>query len=90
MAGREFSDLLDGSLLRDVEDIVVDAHRRLYQAEGKEWSRPVAYRWLRYENSDPVGRLAEGVGRLRERGGNFDAAAVDKACAEASIGGFLN
>ena len=90
MAGREFSDLLDGSLLRDVEEIVVDAHRRLYEAEGQEWSRPVAYRWLQYENSDPVGRLAEGVRRLRERGGNFDAAAVDKACAEASIRGFLN
>ena len=90
MAGREFSDLLSGSLLRQVEAIVVDAHRRSFETEGKKWSRPVAYRWLRYESSDPVGRLADGVRRLRKRGGNFDASAVDKACAEASNKGFLN
>jgi len=90
MAGREFSGLVDGSLLRQVEVIVVGAHRRAFEAEGKEWSRPVAYRWLRYESSDPVARLADGVRRLRKRGANFDPGAVDKACAEASNRGFLN
>ena len=90
MGGREFSDLVDGSLLRHVEAIVLDAHRRSFEAEAKEWSRPVAYRWLRYESSNPVARLADGVRRLRRRGANFDADAVDKACVEASKRGFLN
>ena len=90
MASREFSDLLDGSLLRQVEGIVVDAHRLSFEARGKVWSQPVAYRWLRYESSDPVARLADGVRRLRKRGANFEAGAVDKACAEASNRGFLS
>jgi hypothetical protein len=90
MEGHEFSELAGGSLLRDVEAIVVDAHRALYAAEGRKWSRPVAYQWLRYENPDPVARLADGVKRLRKRGAKFDSSAVDKACAEASKKGFLN
>jgi len=90
MEGREFAELAGGSLLRDVEAIVVEGHRALYAAEGRRWSRPIAYQWLRYENADPVARLADGVKRLRKRGGKFDSGAVDKACAEASKKGFLN
>lgn len=90
MALQEFTFLVDGGLLRRVERIVVEAHRRLYAEQGRPWSRPEAYRWLRYEDPAPVARLADGVRKLRRRGGKFDARAVEKACAEASRTGFLN
>jgi hypothetical protein len=90
MAGQDFGDLLRSGLLKDVEEIVVDSHRNLYEAEGKEWSRPAAYHWLRYEDPAPVARLIDGVRRLRRRGANFDPDAVDKACARASNRGDLN
>jgi hypothetical protein len=38
----------------------------------------------------PVERLLEGTKRLLERGAEFNRAAVDKACAEASKRGYLN
>lgn len=90
MAGHDFADISHGSLLRDVEGVVVEAHRALYAREGRPWSRPAAYHWLRYEDPDPVARLADGVRRLRKRGARFDADAVDKACTEASKRGYLN
>jgi hypothetical protein len=90
MQGRDFSELVDSGLLRDVEEIVVDGHRALSRRSGRNWSPPQAYRWLRYEDKDPVGRLAEGVEKLRAGGVEFDAEAVDKACTKASKEGFLN
>ena len=78
------------SLLRQVEGIVVEGHRRLYAAQGRPWSKPIAYRWLHYEDPLPVARLLNGVKRLRRRGASFDAEAVDKACAEVGDNGFLN
>jgi hypothetical protein len=90
MGGQDFAELHRSGLLKDVEEIVVDAHRRLYEAEGKPWSRPAAYHWLRYEDPAPVGRLADGVRRLRKRGASFDTEAVDKACAKAPKGADLN
>ena len=92
MAGRPFEELAEGvpSLLEQVEGIVLDAHRRLSEAHGRRWSRPIAYRWLRYEDPMPVQRLAEGVERLVEEGATFDSAAVDKACADAVARGFSN
>ncbi|HEY1419087.1 MAG TPA: hypothetical protein VGG90_00070 [Candidatus Dormibacteraeota bacterium] len=90
METERFADLAASGLLEKVERIVVDGHRRLVQAEGKEWTPPAAYRWLRYEDPEPVGRLAEGVRKLRERDVKFDAEAVEKACALASQKGFLN
>jgi hypothetical protein len=90
MDGREFSELVDSGLMRQVEEIVVDAHRRLHERAGRAWSRPAAYRWLRYEDPAPVARLAEGARRLRGRGAEFDAEAVDKACVTASRNGFSN
>jgi hypothetical protein len=89
MDRQQFDGLIESGLLRRVEKIVVDSHRRLYLAQGREWSRPVAYRWLRYENPEPVTRLAEGVRKLRRRGAEFDSDAVDKACVEGSKSGFL-
>ena len=80
----------DPGLVRIVEAIVVDAHRQLYLLQGRPWSQPIAYRWLRYEDPLPVARLLEGVKKLRRRGAIFDAEAVEKACTEAGKDGFLN
>jgi hypothetical protein len=80
----------DPSLLRQVELIIIDSHRRLYAAEGKPWSEPIAYHWLRYEDPMPVTRLAEGLHRLLRTRTNLDLEAVDKACAEARKRGFPN
>jgi hypothetical protein len=90
MNGQDFDLLVDGGLLRRVERIVVDSHRRLYERQGRAWSRPIAYRWLRYEDPAPVERLAEGTRKLRRRGADFESDAVDKACVEAAKKGFLN
>jgi hypothetical protein len=84
MAGQDFDQLVGRDLLRDVEDIVVGGYRSLHAGA----SLPEAYHWLHYEDPDPVARLAEGVQKLREEGAEFDAEAVDKACAEASKLGF--
>jgi hypothetical protein len=91
MSKQEFSTISDGdpSLLGQVEAIVVQAHRKLYEKEGREWSRPVAYHWLRYENPMPVDRLAEGVEKLLQMGAAFDGDAVEKACNEGVAKGFL-
>jgi len=88
MAGQEFPVLVESGLLRQVEEIVVKGHQDLYLVEGKEWSPPVAYRWLRYEDPMPVERLREGTKRLLEKGAEFNREAVEKACAEASKMGF--
>jgi hypothetical protein len=80
----------DPGLVHIVEAIVVEAHRQLYVLQGRPWSRPIAYRWLRYEDPLPVARLLEGVKKLRRRGAIFDAEAVEKACTEAGKDGFLN
>jgi hypothetical protein len=90
MSRQDFALLVEAGLLAEVEQIVVDGHHKLYSAKGLEWSPPVAYRWLRYEDPTPVARLIDGTKRLRRRGVEFDANAVDKACVEASKKGFLN
>ncbi len=88
MAGQEFETI--AGLLPAVEHAVLEAHRRLYAAEGKNWSRPIAYHWLHYEDPMPVVRLREAVEKLALRGAEFDAVAVDKACKEAVSVGFSN
>ncbi len=75
-------------LLPAVEAAVLDAHRNLYEKEHRAWSRPVAYRWLRYEDPQPIQRLREGVDKLAVSGARFDQEAVEKACAEAEKLGF--
>jgi hypothetical protein len=92
MATQDFMLLTAGdpSLLRQVELIIIDGHRRLYAAEGKPWSEPIAYHWLRYEDPMPVTRLAEGLRSLLRTRTNLDVEAVDKACAEARKRGFSN
>ena len=81
MAGQDFDDMVATGLLRDVEDIVVAGYMSIHPGS----TRPEAYGWLRYEDPDPVARLANGVMKLRESGARFDAVAVDKACARVSI-----
>jgi hypothetical protein len=78
------------SLLPQVEQIVLEAHRAQYEAEGRDWSRPIAYRWLRYEDPMPVARLRDGVRKLQRKGASFSAQAVDNVCVEASRSGYLN
>ena len=90
MERQEFSVLAESGLLEQVEQIVVEGHRALSESEGLAWTPPMAYRWLRYEDPEPVSRLLDGTKRLRERGVEIDADAVEKACAEASQKGFLN
>jgi hypothetical protein len=90
MGRQDFQLLVESGLLSQVEEIVVDGHRRLFDSKGLAWSPPMAYRWLRYEDPEPVARLSDGTKKLRRRGVEFDAGAVDKACAEASRKGFLN
>ena len=89
---QEFAVLTSGepSLLRQVELIVLDGHRRLYAAKGKPWSEPTAYEWLHYEDPMPVARLADGVQSLLHRRIRLDSDAVDKACVEARKWGFSN
>jgi hypothetical protein len=86
MARQDFDDLVASGLLMDVEEVVVQGYLSVHPGA----TRPDAYRWLRYEDPDPVARLADGVSRLREEGAEFDAIAVDKACARASKMGDLN
>jgi len=92
MAAQDFERLTTGepSLLRQVELIVLDSHRRLYAARGIPWSEPVAYHWLHYEDPMPVARLADGLERLTHEHANVDGDAVDKACAGAQKWGFSN
>ena len=80
----------NSGLLRRVELVIVDAHRKSYEAAGKPWSEPIAYHWLRYEDPNPVARLLEGARKLRRRGVKFDSDAVDKASLEARESGFSN
>ena len=86
MAGRDFDDLVESGLLRDVEEIVIEAYLSIHPGA----SRPEAYRWLRYEDPDPVAQLTYGVVRLRRMGASFAEDAVDKACARASEMGLSN
>jgi hypothetical protein len=86
MAGQDFAALLEAGLLREVEQITVQA----YLAAHPGASRADAYHWLHYEDPDPIARLADGVRRLRKDRAKFDAEAVDKACAEASKLGYSN
>lgn len=69
---------------------MIESHRRLYEAEGRAWSRPLAYRWLRFEDPRPVARLQEGVEKLVRRAADFDPDAVEKACKVAAKDGFSN
>ena len=78
----------DPSLIRLVEEIVIETHRRLYEMEGRPWSKPIAYRWLRFEDPMPVARLQEGLKELRSRAATINPDAVEKVSLEAAKSGF--
>jgi hypothetical protein len=71
MRKERFSELIaerglrHGSLLRTVEHVVVENHR-LFHAEllRQPWSPPEAYRWMRFENPDPVNQLEQATASL--------------------------
>jgi hypothetical protein len=90
MATQDFAKISAGepSLLRQVEELVIDSHRRLYEREGRAWSKAIAYRWLRFEDPTPVARLQDGLKELRRRAAEIDPDAVDKVCKDAAKGGF--
>jgi hypothetical protein len=90
MARQDFATLSAGepSVLRQAEEIVIEGHRRLYEADGRAWSKPTAYRWLRFEDPMPVARLRDGLRELRERAADIDPQAVDKVCKDATKLGF--
>lgn len=96
MAGQDFPLLnaqvnaTDPSLLRQVEEIVIDSHRRLYESQGREWSKSIAYRWLRFEDPLPVARLQDGLKELKGRGASIEPDAVDKVCKDARKHGYLS
>jgi hypothetical protein len=81
MGERPFPDLVAGSpsLMTLCEHAVVEAHGKLWLREGRQWSLPVAYHWLRYEDPMPVERLREGVERLAALGAPFDVSQVAAA-----------
>jgi uncharacterized damage-inducible protein DinB len=71
MRKQRFSELIaerglrHGSLLRTVEHVVLQNHRLLHEEfMGESWSAPSAYRWMRYENPDPVSQLIEATNSL--------------------------
>jgi hypothetical protein len=90
MAEQDFATIAKGdpSLLGQVESIVVESHRRMLEEHGQPWSLPVTYRWLHYEDPEPVQRLAEAVQKLDQMGVPFDGKAVEKAWIEAAKSGF--
>ena len=90
MTQQDFATVSAGepSLLRQVEEIVVESHRRLYETEGRAWSKSIAYRWLRFEDPMPLERLQEGLKGLERRAARIDPDAVDKVCKDAVKVGF--
>jgi hypothetical protein len=90
MARQDFATISAGepSILREVEEIVIESHRRLYESEGRDWSKSMAYRWLRFEDPMPVARLQDGLKELRQRAASIDPDAVDKVWKDAVKHGF--
>ena len=52
-------------MLETLERLVVEEHRVVFgEVRGEPWSRPAAYRWIRYEDPDPIGQLIRATERL--------------------------
>jgi hypothetical protein len=66
MRGQDF-DRVRGDLLAELERLVVAEHEALHgRVLGEPWSPARAYRWIRYEDPDPIGRLMDASSRLAE------------------------
>ncbi|MBJ7598705.1 MAG: hypothetical protein DLM67_23100 [Candidatus Nephthysia bennettiae] len=58
-------ELVRGELLTELERLVVSEHAARHAGVlGERWSPPDAYRWIRYEDPDPIARLIEASRRL--------------------------
>ncbi len=69
MAHQDF-ERIRGPLLEAVEHLVVAQHRALHgDRPGEAWSAPAAYRWIRYEDPQPVSRLLEAATRMAAQWG---------------------
>lgn len=54
-----------GPLLEAFERLVVSEHKAVHRDLRQEtWTPHLAYRWIRYEDPDPVGRLLAAATRL--------------------------
>jgi len=71
---------VSSALLEGVERLVVEEHRVLFrEVLGQPWSRPLAYRWIRYEDPDPIGRLIAATERLDAEWARHPEAAARRA-----------
>ncbi len=71
---------VSSALLEGVERLVVEEHRVLFsEVLLRPWSPPAAYRWIRYEDSDPLGRLIDASERLDEEWGRHPEASGRRA-----------
>jgi hypothetical protein len=65
MSSLPFDSLRASGLLEGVERLVLAEHRALFaDVLGEPWSPPAAYRWIHYEDPDPVGQLRRATERL--------------------------
>jgi hypothetical protein len=70
---------VSSALLEGVERLVVEEHRVLFaEVLSQPWSRPVAYRWIRYEDPDPIGQLIAASERLDEEWGRHPEVAAQR------------
>ena len=77
MRSQPFQPVLDAGLLEGVERLVVAEHRAFTEhVLAEPWTPPRAYRWIRYEDPDPVARLAEAAGRLEREWAELGSAAT--------------
>jgi hypothetical protein len=66
MHGQDF-EMVRGELLTELERLVVEEHAAVHSdLLGEPWSLSSAYRWIRYEDPDPVGRLIAASGLLAD------------------------
>jgi hypothetical protein len=65
MRHQPFDVVREQGLLEGVERLVVAEHRALVeQVLDEAWTAPRSYRWIRYEDPDPVGALLRAGERL--------------------------
>lgn len=70
---RQPFDAVRGELLEGVERLVVADHRGYVERVlGQPWSAPLTYRWMRYEDPDPVARLLVATAHLEALWDNDD------------------